>query len=327
MKKIICIIIITATLLQSCAQRFESNSYFALDTFITVNLPQGCDVDVYGIIKEYESILSKTDTDSEIYKMNGCAEYETTDDVISLLKYAVEISEKTDGAFDITCGNITLLWDFKTDKPAIPNEEDIEKALFSTGYKNITFEGNTVKKNNGVTLDLGGIAKGYIAEKCVKELHKNGITSGFLNLGGNIAIVGEKENGKGFSVALKDPFNTSSTVGKITLDSGYFSVSGDYERFFEYNGEKYHHIIDPQTGYSAKSDVVSVAVISENGALADALSTALFVMGLDEAIDFYEKNVYDFDAVLITKTKEVYLTDGIKDGFILTNGDYTVSEG
>ncbi len=327
MKKIICILIVTAALLNSCATRYESNSYFALDTFITLNVPEKNGVDVYSVIKYYESLLSKTDSDSEIYKINESFEYEASDEVTALLKYALEISEKTYGTFDITCGNLMSLWNFKKESPRPPCEEDVKKALFYTGYKNVAFDENKVKKEENIKLDLGGIAKGYIAEKCVEYLHENKVTSGFLNLGGNIAIVGEKENGEGWSVGIKDPLNTSSTVGNIILSDGYISVSGDYERYFEYEGKKYHHIIDTKTGYPADTDIISTAVISEDGTLADALSTALFVMGVERSLEFYKEKIYDFEAVLITKKGEIYITDGIKDRFTLTSGDYILKTG
>lgn len=327
MKKIICILIVTAALLNSCAVQYDNSSYFALDTFITLNIPEKSDVDVYSIIKRYESLLSRTDGNSEIYKMNESPEYEASDEVTALLKYALEISEKTYGAFDITCGELMSLWDFKKENPSLPSEDEIKKALFYTGYKNLAFDGNKIKKDENIKLDLGGIAKGYIAEKCVEYLHENEVTSGFLNFGGNIAIVGEKENGKGWSVGIKDPLNTSSTVGNIILSDGYVSVSGDYERYFEYEGKKYHHIIDTKTGYPAETDIISTAVISKDGTLADALSTALFVMGLERSLEFYKEKTYDFEAVLISKNGEIYITDGIKDRFTLTSNDYILKTG
>ena len=121
--------------------------------------------------------------------------------------------------------------------------------------------------------------------------------------------------------------NTSSTVGNIVLSDGYISVSGDYERYFEYEGKKYHHIIDTKTGYPADTDIISTAVISEDGTLADALSTALFVMGVERSLEFYKEKIYDFEAVLITKKGEIYITDGIKGRFTLTSGDYILKTG
>ena len=323
MKRILCILIISVITLSSCTVRYESDTYFALDTFIAVNLPENTDCDIYGYIKSLESTISKTDPSSEITGINNNISYTVSDGVKELLILANGVSEKTDGAFDITCGAISSLWDFKSDSPMLPEASSIDAALKNVGYNGIAVIDNTVKKSsNDIKIDLGGIGKGYIAEKCVEYLHENGVTSGYLNLGGNIAVVGLKENKDGWSVALRDPMDSDGTIGKTVMKSGFLSVSGDYERYFEYDGKKYHHIIDPKTGYPVFNELSSVAVFCENGALADALSTALFVMGYEKSMKLYAEDFYTFEAIFITKTGYIYTTDGIKDNFELTSENY-----
>lgn len=324
MKRFFCVVFLTVFLFTSCTVTYESNTYFALDTFISTNLPSGTAVDIEGYIRSLEALISKTDKNSEISRINENVRCTVSHDVASLLSFALEISEKTNGAFDVTCGAVSSLWDFRSDTPRPPSHEDIKKNLQNVGYYGIITDGDTSveKASNDVKIDLGGIGKGYIAEKCVDRLHENGVDSGFISLGGNIAVVGKKENGDGWNVALRDPFRQNETVGNIVMESGYLSVSGDYERYFEYEGEKYHHIIDPKTGYPAVNELASVAVLCDNGALADALSTALFVMGLDGAMQFYKDGIYTFEAVCITKNGDVYTTDGINEKFKLTSENF-----
>lgn len=322
MKKMLCILILIPLVLSSCSVRYKDNTYFALDTFIKTYLPDS-DVDIQEYIKTLEGIISKTDSNSEVFKINENTSCEVSEETASLIRFANEVSYKTNGAFDITCGALSALWDFKSDTPVPPAEEEIKKTIEYVGYGSITVDGCKITKTSeNVKIDLGGIGKGYIAEKCVEYLHENGINSGYLNLGGNIAIVGAKENGDGWGVAIRDPQRTDDTVGRVIMSDGYLSVSGDYERCFEYNGEKYHHILNPKTGYPTVNELSSVAVISDNGTLADALSTALFVMGLQEGLQFYKEKSYDFEAIFITKEGYIHMTDGIRSDFELTSTNY-----
>lgn len=323
MKRILCVLLLTAVMISSCGTEYKSDTYFALDTFITANLPDIGDVDLYGYIKSLEDTISKTVSKSQISEINKNISYTVTDDIKELIMLSNDVYQKTNGAFDITCGAVSDLWDFKSEDPRIPERSEIEKALENVGSSGISLNGNTLTKSKeGIMLDLGGIGKGYIAEKCVEYLHEKGINSGYLNLGGNIAVVGEKDNGDGWGVALRDPLRLNDTVGRIIMKSGYLSVSGDYERCFEYNGQKYHHILDPKTGYPVNNELSSVAVLSSNGALADALSTALFVMGLDDALSFYQEKKYIFEAIFITKSGYIYTTEGINNSFELTSKNY-----
>ena len=144
-------------------------------------------------------------------------------------------------------------------------------------------------------------------------------------MGGNIGVFGTKPNSEKFKIGICDPDDASGVVGYLSISSGFISVSGDYERYFEENGERYHHIIDPATGYPAKSDVRSVAVYANNGAAADALSTALFVMGEEKALEFYGENKIAFEAIIINKNHEIILTDGVSpDDFELAGENYVL---
>ncbi len=308
--------------LSSCSNKYESQTYFALDTFIQTTLPDGYSHDVYEYIQELESQFSKTRAESDVYRLNNSETTVLSDKVLKTVLQAVEISEKTNGAFDVTLGSVTALWEFKSEAPAVPSEQSVKNALEFTGINKISFSKNEVTLENGVMIDLGGIAKGSIAQYCVQYLHDLGVNTGILNFGGNIAIVGPKENGDAWNIALRDPQNASATIGNVSLTSGFISVSGDYERCFEFQDKKYHHIINPGTGYPVDNEICSVMVISDDGTQADALSTALFVMGLQDSYKFYSSNLYDFEAVIVTKDNGIYLTEGAKEVFNLTSVNY-----
>ncbi len=316
---------LTAVLFSSCTQKYEQNTYFALDTYIMTNLPPDKDSGLSDCINALEKKLSKTHEGGELYNLNSGIEQTVSEELYELIERSVQISESTGGAFDVTLGNVTSLWDFKSEKATVPDDESVKNALTSSGYEKLKLQDGKIILNSA-KIDLGGIAKGYIAQKCVEYLHGQNVHTGFISLGGNIAVVGAKSNGEKWNIALKDPLNTNKTVGQLKADSGYISVSGDYERYFEYDGKRYHHIIDPKNGMPADNGIASVMVYSDDGALSDALSTALFVMGLEQALEFYEKNIFDYDAIIITKERYIYVSDGIEDVFTLTSDEYVAAQ-
>lgn len=311
-------------LFSSCAQGYEQNTYFALDTYIQTNLPAGKHSGLDDYISTFEKKLSKTYEGGELYNLNLGVEQTVSTELYELIERSVQISESTGGAFDVTVGSIMSLWDFKSENAKVPDSESIKNALASSGYGKLKLQNGQIILNS-VSVDLGGIAKGYIAQKCVEYLHGQNINTGFISFGGNIALVGPKTNGKKWNIALKDPLNTDKTVGQLKADSGYISVSGDYERYFELDGKRYHHIIDPQSGMPTDNGIASVMVYSNDGALADALSTALFVMGLEQSLEFYEKNVFDYEAIIITKDRYIYVSDGLEDVFTITSEQYVAA--
>ncbi len=315
---------LTAVLFSSCTQKYEQNTYFALDTYIQTNLPVGKHSGLDDYISTFEKKLSKTYEGGELYNLNLGVEQTVSTELYELIERSVQISESTGGAFDVTVGSIMSLWDFKSENAKVPDSESIKNALASSGYGKLKLQNGQIMLNS-VSVDLGGIAKGYIAQKCVEYLHGQNINTGFISFGGNIALVGPKTNGEKWNIALKDPLNTDKTVGQLKADSGYISVSGDYERYFELDGKRYHHIIDPQSGMPTDNGIASVMVYSNDGALADALSTALFVMGLEQSLEFYEKNVFDYEAIIITKDRYIYVSDGLEDVFTITSEQYVAA--
>ena len=333
MKKIILLLITAVVIMTSCtSDTTVSHEFFAMDTFIGVdaqNTDEKVLKELEKLVGEDEKKYSRTFSGCELYEFNKTGNGDAlSSDTFALLKRAFEIHERTDGAFSPYLGTLTDLWDIKSEKPKVPDEADIKAVLKNCSPDGITFDGNTiVKTNKQLQLDLGGIAKGRSAGNCIEFLRSKGVKNAIISFGGSIACIGESKKGsEGWKIGIKNPFATNEIVGSINVSDIYVSVSGAYERFFEKDGKRYHHILDPKTGYPAQTDIESVAVISEDAVISDALSTALFVMGKEKALEFYKSNVYSFEAILMLKDGRVIVTDGIKDVFTF-NGDASYKDG
>lgn len=279
------------------------------------------------IIAKNEKLMSAHDEEAQIYGLNNGVSMILNPDssLLSVLRTADDIRAKTDGAFTYTLGGLSKLWNIKEGGP-VPSDEDIAEALLHVSTSSVEFsEDKITKSDEDCLIDLGGVAKGYTAQEIVEYLSTTDIPYGLVSLGGNIGVFGSKDDGTPFKVGITDPADTSKVVGYLKIGSGFISVSGSYERYFEEDGVRYHHIFDPETGRPADSGILSVAVWTNNGSVADALSTALFVMGEEAAMDFYRSGEVDFEAVIITEDGEIILTDGISDGdFELAAEGYTL---
>lgn len=288
-----------------------------MDTFVTVVSDVSPNT-AEQTVNTSESIFSKTIETSDIYKINSQISADVSEECADVLAKAAEISSYTNGAFNPCMGNIVSLWDI-TGKKHIPSNDEITEALKFCRYDGYDVSGTLVsKKYDRTQIDLGACVKGYTAEKAIKDLKKAGAQNAMVNIGGNVAVTGSAEGRGGYwRVAIKNPFFPDEIAGYIDCTDTIISVSGDYERYFEYNGKRYHHIFDSSTGYPAESGIKSSAVIASDGIVSDALSTAIFCMGVKKAFEFYDAGIYDFEAVIFTDDGFVYLTDGIKDRFVL----------
>ncbi len=337
-KRIFCALLALITLfLCACSDKVElrEKNIYAMDTVITLNLyTDGETMDtayskIARLIGEIEDAVSRTDENSEIYALNSGSEtlYYPEEITAELISAALDIAKGTGGAYNPAVAGLTDLWQINSpDAEGIPSDAEIKEALSHLDYSGITVgEDKIIKADPELKLDLGGIGKGYAAQKVIEYLDSTAIGYGLLSFGGNVAVFGRKPDGSDFKIAVRDPMG-GGTVGTVSVSSGFVSVSGSYERYREVDGVKYHHIFDPETGYPTYNGLVSVAVLSKNGTEADALSTALFVLGLEDGYEFYKSGKYEFEAMFITDNGEIYLTDGIKDGFEITSPDYKVAE-
>ncbi len=328
MKRIICVLFLTLFLLTSCGEvyRYTNETYFAMNTTVNVIADESIDSDPTPyVLGDVEKRFSRTIPESEISRLNRGENAALSEDTLYVVERALEIADSTDCAFNPCMGTLTDLWDITSGKNIVPSDEDIKNALFFCDVSCAYVDDTKVLLPDGMRIDLGGIAKGYALEKAYEEMRKTaeekGVSPDFcISIGGNIAVSGSssknRKNGKGgWDVGITNPFDKNTTLGSLHLNEGFVSVSGAYERFFEKDGKIYHHIFDSKTGYPSDSDLASAVVISDDGLVGDALSTALFVMGKDRAVEFYKEGKYSFEMVLISKNGVVSVTKGIKDRF------------
>ena len=245
------------------------------------------------------------------------------------LERCLQISEQTGGAFDVSIGRLSRLWDIDTwaaDDPQdyeLPGREEIEQALVSAGWQQMILEQRTdsteVSIPAGMQIDLGAVGKGVALDEIHKTLEEYPKVSGaVISVGGSILTYGNKPEGGAWQIAVTDPLDPSQSVGVLTLDGGYcVSTSGDYERYVEVDGVRYHHILDPRTGSPARSDVAGVTIVTKDGFLSDALSTACFVLGSEEGQKLLEK--YDAEALFIDHAGTIAMTEGMQQYFHLSN--------
>ncbi len=267
-------------------------------------------------INSLDSLFSAENKNSEIYQLNSKKKISPAKDTLALINRSVEASHLTKGCFDITTRPLTVEWGFVTGREnRVPNDNKIKKILKNVGYKKISVSDDSVSLYKNTSVDLGGIAKGYASLSAAEILKKYNITSAIISLGGNVRAVGKKPDGSNWIVGIADPYNKNSQIGSLSVSDTAVITSGGYQRYFEENGRIYHHIIDPHTGYPSESGLKSVTVVSDDDALADALSTGLFVMGLDKGAYLYRENSSLFGAVFITDKNKIYVTQNIEDKF------------
>ena len=316
-------------LLVSCGtqtKEYRTYDFFAMDTSMRLTLAGENALSDATVTEQrihaLEDALSRTREDSLIARLNQGESVEDAE-LASLLRLCLVYTEKTDGAFDVTVADVVTAWGFTTDSYQVPDEETLAALLAYVGSEGIILDGNTVSLKENVRIDLGGVAKGY-ASDCVKELWDElGIESGIAALGGNIYCRGTKTDGSAWTVGIRDPKATDGYVGLLSLSDRFAVTSGGYERRFEdENGNIYHHIIDPKTGYPACSGLLSVTVVSENGTAADVLSTALYVLGADRAIALW-RSLGGFELVLVTEDGSVLVTEGLTGSFDPASEDYS----
>ena len=270
-------------------------------------------------VNELEALWSVTRNDSDIYIINHADGEPVTvsDETAELLRFSLEMGKQTEGALDITIYPVLTAWGFTTGSYQIPSEELLAEKMQLVGFEKVSLEDNTVSLLPGMQLDFGAVAKGYACDLIRDLLRDNGVTSAIISLGGNICAIGSRTDGSDFRISVQHPDNRNS-LGILSLSDRCISTSGTYERYFVgEDGKEYGHILNPETGSPMQSNLISVTMVSEDGKLCDALSTSLFVKGLDGALDYYREHE-GFELLLMAENKEVYLTSGLKDRFTLS---------
>lgn len=321
------LIIITQT---GCGEKDPvSKSDFCLDTT--------CDIKVYDMksgeagrildgsfdeIDRYENLMSKTIEGSDIYKINHAQgqPVEVSEDTLNVIELGLEMSELSGGMFDITIGKVASLWNFNGDDPEVPAQTDLDEALATVGYKNIVIDGSSVSlKNPQTELDLGGVAKGYIADRICDYLEQQGVKKAVVNLGGNVSVLGEKAEDAPWNIAIERPYSDrTEMMGYVSVTDATVVTSGIYERKFEQDGVIYHHVLDPHTGYPVNSDLeaATIRAAEGNSGFCDGLSTVCLMLGRDNAqtlIETLQKEYPEMklEAAFIDKNDVMTQTDGM----------------
>lgn len=298
---------------------YDECTIYAMDTTMTVRV-YGDDARqqteaVVAQINELSAMLTATDETSPLAKLNAAGSADCPDALCRLLEKTVALSIRTGGALDPTVFPLMKLWGFPDKAYRVPSQEELSAALAAVGVEHIHMAGSTVTLSDGAMLDFGAVAKGYTGQICADLLRSAGVEAALLSLGGNVQTVGEKPDGSPWVIGITDPDNSETYLATLKLSGTHAIVtSGSYQRYFESGGVRYHHILDPATGCPADSGLVSVTIVADDGFLADGLSTALFVMGLEEASAFYRQSD-DFEAVLIGTDGTIYVTSGLTDVF------------
>jgi len=284
-------------------------------------------------ISEIEAKMSLKKEASEINKINakaGLDFVEVSSDTFKVIAKALEIASLSTGAFDPTVGPLVGAWDIGGDNPRRPSESEIDSLLPLINYKDVEldFSNNSVKlAKEGMILDLGGIAKGFAADEVAKTLREYNVEKAIINLGGNILVMGNKIDQSPWKIGVQNPdAERGGHVIVLDLEDQTLVTSGPYERFFILDGVVYHHILDPETGYPVITDLTSASIVTTESMTADALSTAIYVLGLQKGLDLIE-SLSGVEAIFIDSQHNLYLSSGIENeeiNYVVSNPDFKV---
>lgn len=310
----------------SCVHKKDKvfrKSKMLMDTVVTITVVSDSDSNAekaidnaFAVIEKIDGLLNFYSDKSEISAINrnaGTNLVSVSPETMEVIEKATHISELTEGSFDITIGPVMELWNFHIKKK--PDDRTIKSRLHLVDYKSIAINktGSTVylKKNN-MKIDLGGVAKGYAADKAVEELKKNGIQSGIVSIAGDIKAFGLKPDGRPWKIGIKNPRQKNKDdeiIAVMELTDMAISTSGDYERYFIEDGKRYHHLLNPKTGYPADS-CQSVSIMAKDGAIADPLSTGIFIIGHERGIKLLEEN--KISGFMVDKEGRIYITSDLR---------------
>lgn len=261
--------------------------------------------DIIAIVNVLETMISFKDEASHLSKLNEKGSYDSGV-IADALRVCIDVSEKSGGAFDVTVGDLSELWGIGTDKEKIPEADEIAFLLSECGYEKISIDGSRVAFDGEFSVDLGAVGKGLACDYIMNYLKSSeSVNGGVVSVGGSIVVYGQRNKaGDKWRVAVRHPRNNDELLGVITLSEGFVSTSGDYERYFEKDGKRYHHILDAESGYPSESGLISVTVVCDSGILSDALSTACFVLGREKGEELLSK----YGAAGIFVDKEMNIT-------------------
>lgn len=334
------LLIFSLTIFSGCSKDNKvtepiSRNEILMGTVVTVTLYDSNDESildkVFNKVKDLESTLSINENGTLVDKINESAGIEPVKvdyDTYTVIKKGLEYAKLSNGLFDISVGPIVKLWNIGLPEAKVPTPEEIDSKLPLIGYSDVELndeESTVFLKRQGMMIDLGGVAKGYTADVISDILTEEGVKSAIIDLGGNIFAHGKKVNGDDWRIGIQNPYSDrGDIVGTITVKNKSIVTSGIYERYIEKDGIKYHHILSPKTGYPYENEIAGITIISDKSSDGDALSTSVFAMGVEEGMKFVNTQE-GIDAIFVTKDNKIYITDGIRDIFKLTNTDFILA--
>lgn len=318
-------VLLCALLLCGCkgsGQEACRESLFAMDTYMTLTVygeqaQEGISMAREEILR-LERMLSTTETSGMVARLNREKKLRVSEEIAGLWSVSYDIFRQTEGAFDVTIYPVMKAWGFTGDTFRVPEKWELQRLLERVDSNRVSLQKDALilELPPDGELDFGGIAKGYAGEQLAEEWKEMGIHSALLDLGGNIQLVGSKPDGSDFKIGIRNPLEETGTLGTLCASDKAIVTSGGYERYFEEGNKRYHHILDPKTGYPADSDILSATVVCEKGSLADGYSTALFVMGREKAISFWREYGDRFEMILYTEDGMLYVTEGLEETFL-----------
>ncbi|TRW27817.1 FAD:protein FMN transferase [Criibacterium bergeronii] len=324
------------TQITKAQEKTIQGQHFFLNSMLTVNIlddradKEELNKKISLLVQDYEEkFTTKSDT-SEVSKISqsaGKSPVKVSNSTYELIQESIKYSELSDGAFDVTIQPLNAIWGIGTENENVPSQKNIDKALNLIDYKKIEFndaDKSIFLKNQGMSIDLGAIAKGYVTDKIIELLKQNDVSSAIINMGGNIYVLGNK-NGQDYKVGIRDGFSKDPSQCFCIYKGQNISVvtSGVYERNFTKDGKFYHHILSTKDGYPIKNGIYATSIICKNSTVSDAMSTTVFTLGIEKGMQLLE-NMEGVEGMIITNDKKVYLSSGLKDKIEITNKEYQV---
>lgn len=334
MSKFFFVCVAMCLILLSC-NRTSQREGFYLGTVCRIQIEASAfEVDLlldgsFDILQRVHELMSSEIDDNDVYKINskaGITYAQITPETFEVIETSFKAAELSGGALDISLGPLINLWNINPGQNMVPGEDDIKKMIGLVNYKNILLDKDNLRvmlKKRGMLIDLGAVAKGFAADRVAQYLRSKGVMSAQINLGGNIYVIGRHPANRPWIIGIMDPRKSedNSILGHLNITDSSLVTSGDYQRYFIYKDKRFHHILDSKTGYPSENSLMSVTIINSNSAFGDALSTAAFVLGLKKGMELI-RSIPEVEAVFVTKDKNVYISGGLKEAFILSSKDY-----
>ncbi len=340
MRRIIPVLLCLSLSLNACARTGSRDplrgSEYVLGTICTISLLDGGSEAVleavFARLREIEARMSANRDGTEIAAVNdaaGKSPVRVSADTLYVVRKALEYARLSDGAFDPTIGPVVKLWNIGLEGERVPEAREIKETLPLVDWRSVVLDerSSTVfLRRAGMRLDLGAIAKGYAADETARILGERRVRAAVVDLGGNVLVYGKKTDGSPWRVGVQNPFGDRGTyLGIVSMGAGTVVTSGIYERFFEQDGKRYHHILDTRTGRPVESDLVSVTVIAPSSIDADGLSTTLFALGRERGLALV-KTLPGVEAVYVDDRRRLYFSAGASKIFSLTDKGFTPAE-